>query len=812
MPQPTRQQILDYVRTTAPQYGVPVDLALAQVWQESGGRATARSPAGAYGPMQLMPETARSLGVNPFDWQQNIHGGLKYMGQQLDKYGDPALALAAYNAGPGAVDKYGGVPPYKETQGYVRNILAKAQTGSVPTAPTRSVQMADNIPSYDDLIAAEQKSAPKPRSQTPVAPVAPVAPMVSGAAQSQSSEMPSYDELEAAAAKTAPSKVSPTPTQKAGPTMLDGVKRGAGIGTSSVIQGLTDLPLMLNDLALKYVQNPLAKAIGLPEAPMSMDVRDNLLNQVLPQPANPTERIVAGGVRQAAGVLTPAGVAGAVAKTAASPVVRSVAGSLAANPGAQMTAAGVGGAAGQGATELGYGPEASMAVNMAASLAAGIPAQRVANAASGNYTDSGRKAMALNEAARKQGVQLSAGDLGSRTAAAVENFIQDIPFTGRDSFMQQQAQQTKTMLERLRNQVGSGEPGREMIDTIRGAYDAKRAAAGQLYDAVKTELGKVPGSERVPVSQFSAEAKKFLKQYPKYLESSDVPQDVKNVLTAAANTNLKEVDYQTLRNLRTMVGGEVRAAQRAGKTISGDLSQLYKNLQSDFEGWANGLQKTNPDAAKAYGAADKFFKENVVPFKADSKIGKIVRSTTTDDELNILADGIMGSLFKAGNKNKADFALKLTGKPGEEIAQRELINRALEPSLDPRLKAGVSPMRFVNTLNMEDPMTAAVMGRNTGLMDQLGSINDIAQATRRSVSSFETPRTGVQNKMVGTVIGLANPMTTLPTAGGLLFGNAAQRALRTDAVKSLMFAQPGTANPYASAFPGLMPYLTTPGQ
>jgi soluble lytic murein transglycosylase-like protein len=108
--------------------GIDPALLKGLVSQESGFDPNARSGAGALGLTQLMPGTAASLGVsNPLDPAQSLQGGAQYLRQQLDRFGgDERLALAAYNAGPGAVAKYGGVPPYAETQNYVNSVMAKA--------------------------------------------------------------------------------------------------------------------------------------------------------------------------------------------------------------------------------------------------------------------------------------------------------------------------------------------------------------------------------------------------------------------------------------------------------------------------------------------------------------------------------------------------------------------------------------------------------------------------------------------------------------------------------------------------------------
>ncbi len=127
----------------ARRHGLPPALLRAVAWQESRGRAGAVSSKGALGVMQIMPATAAFLGVDPLDVKDNLRGGAMFLRQQLDRFGSVPLALAAYNAGPEAVKRFGGIPPYRETRLYVASILARL--------PPENVQAPLLIPAGDAL-------------------------------------------------------------------------------------------------------------------------------------------------------------------------------------------------------------------------------------------------------------------------------------------------------------------------------------------------------------------------------------------------------------------------------------------------------------------------------------------------------------------------------------------------------------------------------------------------------------------------------------------------------------------------------------
>jgi len=152
----------DYIREQAKRYGIPENLAFSVITQESGGKQSAVSEKGATGIMQLMPGTAKELGVDMNDPYQNIEGGMRYLSQQKERFGTWPLALAAYNAGPNAVEQYGGIPPFEETELYVPTILNRAGMADMVPADDQKryrvpvVMTSDTMASGGDQTASEK--------------------------------------------------------------------------------------------------------------------------------------------------------------------------------------------------------------------------------------------------------------------------------------------------------------------------------------------------------------------------------------------------------------------------------------------------------------------------------------------------------------------------------------------------------------------------------------------------------------------------------------------------------------------------------
>lgn len=145
------EEITSYANYAAAMFNIPRDIAHALIMQESGGKQYVKSHKGATGVMQLMPGTAKGLGVTDIkDAKQNIWGGMKYLNNMYKQFGTWPLALAAYNAGPAAVAKYKGIPPYKETQNYVKNICKKAGVDPTDKSYPITISMSTNKAKFID--------------------------------------------------------------------------------------------------------------------------------------------------------------------------------------------------------------------------------------------------------------------------------------------------------------------------------------------------------------------------------------------------------------------------------------------------------------------------------------------------------------------------------------------------------------------------------------------------------------------------------------------------------------------------------------
>jgi hypothetical protein len=384
----TREQVYEFARQEAQRQGVPYSLVQKIVETESGGSFNAIGPKTktgdrAYGPMQLMAATAKDLGVNRMEWKDNIRGGVKYLSQLTQQFQDPTLVAAAYNAGPGNVQKYGGVPPFKETQDYVEKVVG-----------TKMATFRDIDPS----LIGQPPQQRQPNANIGTSDVGNIVVPQTG-----------FREVD-------PSMIGQPVVQQAPVRQnTDSIARQVGLTARYGMEGLGQVADIVGSPLNMLINRATGSQLGTPSQSMSNFA--TLLG--LPQPQTNFERGIGNVTRAVAGIPAMGG-AGGFLQQSPNLTAQVVGRGLAAQPIAQAAGATVG----TGSAEIArnvfdiQNPLALLGINLATGLPASAVAARAGNIPSGTrYRDpvTGQ----IIESAAQRGVNVDVGDVGGPGAGTL---------------------------------------------------------------------------------------------------------------------------------------------------------------------------------------------------------------------------------------------------------------------------------------------------------------------------------------------------------------------------------------------------------
>ena len=739
---PTKEQVFEFARQEALRQGVSPEFVANIVRQESAGKSDARGPVTrsgetAFGPMQLMPATAKGLGVDRMDWQDNIRGGVKYLGQMLQKFDDPRLAAAAYNAGPGNVQKYGGVPPFKETQDYVQKVVGT------------------NMATRKNFIEVPDEEA------TPQAP-----------AQNRSSFIEVDDEI----APSAPVRQAPVTTAPSAPRNT--IARQIGLTGRYALEGAGQIADIIGSPLNKLINRATGSNLVSPSAGMA-----NLATSLgLPQPEGEFEKGIAGVTRAVAGVPIMAGT-GNLMNQFGGQLTQAVGRGFAAQPTAQVAAA----ATGAGAAEFAnrqldvQNPLALLGINLAAGFPAGAVASRATNIPSGSRYANPQTGQFVEDAA-KRNVNLDVLDVGG-AGSGVLNKARQFGYQTANA-NQQKSAQVRNLIEKVTDQVRPTSVVKEgseklvIATDLRNQYKLAKNAVSPIFERAE----KLAGNTQIPLSNTNNAVINVLDNFPATSDTTVISKTVdriNNFLQSGGGT------YKELRDVQKTVGAEL---DRVSKGVPGGsysepqksaLSQLYGGLADDVNAWAaprtlNGKPVYTPAGAEHARAIEQF-KNTVLPFRQDQSIYKIVSSKTPSNEIDKIAQGF--SL--TGNPATAELAVNLMSPNGRQAAQYSILNQARNASINEDAAALLSSPAFTRTLNLGRPdfpsAQRIVMGQTPEVMNEVGLLRNIVDATRGSITPKVGAQTGIQNLPfttmgVGATAGsqVGNMFGLDPVVGGLL--------------------------------------------
>ena len=747
----TKEQVYEFARQEAQRQGVPYSLVQKIVETESGGSFNAIGPKTrfndrAYGPMQLMSTTAKELGVNRMDWKDNIRGGVKYLSQLSQQFQDPVLVAAAYNAGPGNVQKYGGVPPFKETQNYVEKVVGT------------------NMATYRDI---DPSFIGRPTQPAPIANI--------GTSDVGTIPVPQAGYRDIDPALLGRQVVAQAPVRQ----NTDSIARQVGLTARYGMEGLGQVADIVGSPLNMLINRATGSQLGTPSQSMSNFA--TLLG--LPQPQTGFERGIANVTRAVAGIPAMGG-AGGLLQQAPNLTAQVVGRGLAAQPIAQAAGATVG----TGAAEIArnvydvQNPLALLGINLAAGLPASAVAARAGNIPSGTrYRDpvTGQ----IIESAAQRGVNVDVGDVGGPGAGTVER-LRQFGFS-TESSNQAKVSQVKKLIEKttenLRpSRMSEGGEKKIIADDLRKQYQTAKANVKPEFDKATA----LAGDDIIPLRNTNQATVDVINQFPSTSQTPVIEKTIGKLNTLIQNGG---GSYKELRDLQSTVFSEMERVRKGlvpgsySERQLNSINQLYKGLADDVDVWAapaieaNGTKLFTPAGAQHTKAIEQF-KATVLPFRQDTNIYKLVSSKTPQNDIDLIAQGF--SFDK--NPATAELAFSLMSPTGKQAAQYSILNEARARAINPDAATDFSAPAFARTLNLgrPDAPTAqrVAFADNPALLDEVTMLRDIVDTTRGAVSPKVTPATGAM-------------LVPLATGGAGIGGGA---TLGRNLAQSLEFGDLGT--------------------
>lgn len=539
----------------------------------------------------------------------------------------------------------------------------------------------------------------------------------------------------------------PTPRQAPAKQNKDSVARQVGLTARYGMEGLGQVADIVGTPLNMLINRATGSRLGTPSQSMS-----NFATMLgLPQPETNLEKSVGNVTRAVAGVPAMGGLGGLMQQSGRA-TTQAVGQGLAAQPVAQMAGA----TAGTGAAEVArnqfdvQNPAALLAINLAAGLPASAVAARAGNIPSGTrYRDP--QTGQLIESAAKRGVNIDVGDVGGPGSTLLKKSRQFADTT--QAANEQKSGQVQNLIEKVAESVKpanmpAGGEKKIIANDLRQQYRTAKDNVSPIFDRAE----KLAGNNQIPLQNTNNATVNVLDQFPATADTnviSKVIERTNNLLQAGGGT------YKELRDLQSTVGAELSRVQKGvpggaynEKQVNA-LSQLYKGMADDVDAWAaprtiNNRPVYTPAGAEHARAMEQF-KNTVVPFRQDPDIYKIVSSKTPANEIDKAAQ----SFSLTGNPATAELAVNLMSPVGKQAAQYSILNEARNRSITPDAAAMFSAPAFTRTLNLgrSDLPTSQrmVMGQTPEVMDEVGLLRDIVDATRGAVTPKATPQTGALN-------------------------------------------------------------------